>query len=245
MVVYKTDNRRSNIKVLLPLIFLLSSAYASTPVEVITPVKNVYSPKGFDSNDSSQIVISGYLPNLCHKSPKATFRVDNDKVFVTVTSLLYSESNPFCAEVLVPFLKTLDLGKLEKGTYDIIVNGRSIYEEKDDLVISDRTLGVIDQYKYPVIDNIEKNYKKRTVTIKGHKPSDCYELDRVEAVSNGEDTYSILPILRQRSDFCPLKLTPFSYEVEVPERIGRSVVLLHVRSMDDNSVNTLFDNRLR
>ena len=35
---------------------------------VLVPVDNVYSPKGFDANDNSEVIVSGFLPNLCYKN---------------------------------------------------------------------------------------------------------------------------------------------------------------------------------
>ena len=39
---------------------------ASTPTEKLVPVDHIYVPTGFDSNDTVEVVVTGYLPNLCH-----------------------------------------------------------------------------------------------------------------------------------------------------------------------------------
>ena len=85
-----------------------------------------------------------------------------------------------------------------------------------------------------------ENPHNRIVELKGYNPSDCFQFDRVELVSNKEDVYSVLPIMKKVSDFCPMKMVPFSYEVEIPDDLPRKNILLHVRSMDGRSVNHLF-----
>jgi len=220
-------------------------SYASVPQEVFTPVSNVYSPKGFDSTDNSEIVVTGFLPNLCHQAPKTNIEFKDKKIHVNVTSLKYTRSNTYCAEMAVPFLKTIDLGVLAKGSYEIIVNDGTPFEISDEINIANRNDGTIDEFIYPAIDYVEKNYGKRTIKLVGYNPSDCFELDRIEIVSDKNDTYSIMPVLKKVSNFCAFKMTPFTYEMEVPDSLGKDIVLLHIRSMHGNSYNTLFNSRLR
>ena len=53
------------------LVFLLMISFLSTQAATmeLVPVENVYTPRGFDSNDNAEIVITGYLPNLCYQNP--------------------------------------------------------------------------------------------------------------------------------------------------------------------------------
>ena len=81
-------------------VLLGSVAHAGTPVEKMIPVDHAFIPAGFDSNDSVEIVITGYLPNLCHKAPSAKVEITGTKVDVKMTSLYYQESNPFCPEMV-------------------------------------------------------------------------------------------------------------------------------------------------
>ena len=160
-------------------LFLTGSiASAGIPTQKVIPVTHVFVPSGFDSNDNSEIILTGFLPNLCHKTPKANAMVTGNKIDILLTSLYYDESNPFCPEMVVPFTETLELGVLDKGKYEITVNGKS--------------------------------------------------------------TYSILPKMKQVRSHCPMKLVPFEYEWKVPNDIDRNEVLLHVRTLEGRSRNTLF-----
>jgi hypothetical protein len=79
--------------------------------------------------------------------------------------------------------------------------------------------------------------------LKGYNPSDCFELKEIIIIDNGVDTYSVLPKMKQVKEFCPKKMIPFAYEVEVPQRLEADKVLLHVRVMDGRSVNSFFNNK--
>lgn len=234
------------MKKLLTAIALVGSfaAFAGTPVETVVPVDHIYSPKGFDSNDDSQVMISGYLPNLCHKSPMSKVEVKGKKIEITMSALKYDANNPYCAEVIVPFVESVSLGVLDKGLYDIVVNGKTLYEKKSNLFVEETTSAAVDDHIYAAVEYIEKQEGTRTVLLKGYNPSDCFQLEEIKWVDNGRDTFSVLPIMKRTSSHCPMKLMPFEYEFEVPETLTSDLVLLHVRSMDGKSVNTVFRNKL-
>jgi len=222
-----------------------ASVHASTPIEKRVPVDHVYSPKGFDTNDSVEVVVSGFLPNLCHRAPRAKATVNGDTVNVELKSLYYQPSDPFCPPVVVPFIETLNLGLLNKGNYKIVVNGGQEGRGESKLKITESTSDAIDDFVYAGVEYVEKQEGSRTVTLKGYNPTDCYELDKIQSVSNGTDTLAVLPIMKKVHDFCPLKMIPFSYDFEVPASsdLKTDTILLHVRRMEGKSVNTLFPNK--
>ncbi len=225
-------------------ILALSSgvAIASTPVEIMAPIDHIYSPKGFDSNDNTEVIIEGYLPNLCHKAPSSTVTVEGNKINIKVTALRYHPSNPFCPEAIVPFVETVKVGLLDKGNYDIVVNGKSLYEKRGQIAVAEATSNSVDEHVYANVEYVQKQAGSREVVLEGYNPSDCFVLDEVNVVDNGKDVYSILPKMKQISDFCPMKMVPFSYKMEVPNNLKQDRVLLHVRSMNGLSVNSLFHN---
>ena len=236
---------KTNLKKLALLTALLgcSTAQASVPTKILTPVKHVYSPKGFDSNDQVEVIVSGYLPNLCHNSPQTNVEVEGNKINITVSSLKYSLSNPFCPQVLVPFVEAVKVGVLKEGNYRVNVNEKSLYEQKAHINVAKATTKSVDDFMYANVEYVDKNKEEKTVTLKGYNPSDCFVLDGVKFISNGKDTYSVLPKLKQVAQFCATLETPFSYTVKVPSELNRDQVLLHVRSMNGKSVNALFNQK--
>lgn len=225
---------------ILALVSLAGNAAASTTTVKKVPVNHVFSPTGFDSNDSSEIVISGILPNLCYKSPSSAVTVNGKNIEVEVTSLYHPEVA--CPEMAVPFTETVHLGVMDKGNYKITVNKKSQFQIASSIKIAESTSNSVDDFNYAYVDYVEKELGSNIVKLKGFNPSDCFVLDKVDYVSNGSDTYSVLPKMKQVSSFCPMKLVPFSYEFEVPKELNAPKVLLHVRTMNGNAVNSIFNN---
>ncbi|MCP4914706.1 MAG: hypothetical protein GY909_16435 [Oligoflexia bacterium] len=233
---------RNLFKMIAVLASLIGFAQASTPVEVMVPIEQIYSPHGFDSNDNAEVVIEGYLPNLCHKSPKSEVVVKDNVIDIKLKSLKYASDNPYCPEMIVPFIEAIDVGVLDKGIYDIRVNGKSIYQKDGILKVAEASSDAVDDFVYANVEYVAKKEGSRVVELKGYNPSDCFVLDEIEIVDNGKDVYSILPKMKQIYDICPMKMVPFSFEVEVPAKLKSEKVLLHVRSMDGKSVNSVFYN---
>lgn len=60
------------------------------------------------------------------------------------------------------------------------------------------------------------------------------------------DTLSVMPIIKQNplNTICARRSVPFSYVVEIPkvdQRAAKDKVLVHVRKLDGNAVNTLLE----
>lgn len=233
--------------ILLALIALISflPSYAGTPVQVQAFVDEIYVPYGFDDNDNSQIIVAGYLPNLCHKSPSSSIEVDGKNIVVQVETLKYHPSNPFCPEMIVPFLEVIDLGVLSEGLYSIVVNPKAKENPPKEakLLVQKSQVSDRDNHIYAAVEFIDVNKAPGVVALKGHNPSDCVELDRIEILSNGSNAYSIMPIMKQVSDYCPVSRNAFEYEVEVPKSLQAEKILLHVRSLQGESVNALWYNK--
>ena len=231
-------------KTILTLLVLAISGSVMASIRRV-PVEESFIPKGFDSNDSVEIVVTGYLPNLCYQSPSATIsKQENGNVDIEITAIYNDTMNGVCPEIIVPFDQTIELGVLQAGKYDITVNGKKT-KSKDDLVkgtliVEESTSSYIDENVYAHIDHVKKDYKNREIEIHALNPSDCLVLDRVEFHSNGSNTYSVLPILKQVDSFCPMKMTPMSVRAKVPTSINKGKILLHVRSMEGKSYNTIF-----
>lgn len=206
------------------------------------PVTHTFAPLGFDTNDNAEIVIAGYLPNPCWKAPSTKVAVNGKEISIEVTGYSPNDAEPdspterMCPQMIVPFLESASLGVLDKGQYKVTVNKKSDASVK----IVESTSPAVDDHVYASVTSIERLENTRTVLLKGENPSSCYVFDRIEHVSNGKDTYSVLPIMKQISEICPLKLVPFTYEWNVPKDLTGDQILLHVRSMNGKSANALF-----
>ena len=223
--------------------FINDLAFASTPVEVETPVEQIYSPEGFDSNDNTEVIIEGYLPNLCHKSPTTRVTMEGDRIVLRVTALKYESGNPFCPEAIVPFVQKVSLGVMPEGKYEIVVNPKGDLKKEGLISVAAHNTNNVDEFIYANTEIVEKEMGTRRVMLKGYNPSDCFVLDDIKMIDNGKDVFSVLPIMKQVSKYCPQVSVPFTYEFDVPENLKADKVLLHVRAMNGHSVNTVFVNR--
>lgn len=236
-------NRNINLIAALALLPVLSMA-APLSYEADVPVDHVFTPAGFDSNDNTEIVVTGYLPNLCYKAPKSSIAFENGKILVSVKANKSQLGMGFCADVIVPYIEYVNIGILEKGKYQIAINEKSRWEKKSNLSIAEASSNSIDDVVYAnVSEVVREDEGSRKVLLKGYNPSDCFELKEIAIVDNGIDTYSVLPKMKQVKAFCPKKMIPFTYEFDVPSKLDAEKVLLHVRVMDGRSVNAFFNNK--
>ena len=227
-------------KIVLLAVLISLPVFADLPVETLIPVENIYTPLGFDSNDNTEVIIEGYLPNLCHKFPQVNAQINGNQVDLTVNAFKYDEASPYCPQMVVPFVKAVSLGVLKEGTYTIIVNRGTALEDRATIKVAQAKRETVDDFLYAHVEFIQTIPGTRMIALHGYQPSDCLEFEEIEYTSNGKDTYALLPKMRQVSNYCPMKRTPFYAEWEVPNEIRRGKVLLHVRRMSGESVNLLY-----
>lgn len=208
------------------------------------PVTHIYSPLGFDSNDNVEVIVKGYLPNLCYRAPNTKTQVNGQTIEIQVTAL-HPSANVMCAQIAMPYLEAAQVGVLDKGDYGIVVNPAEPNSRSSSINIVAATSSAIDDNVYANVTSVERVPGTRTVFLKGTNPVDCYELAQIKSFSNGKDTYSVLPIMKQVSATCNVKSVAFSYKWDVPTDLSsiEQEPLLHVRVMNGKSFNTLFDEQ--
>lgn len=226
---------------LLSKLFLTSILTFATNANIITaPTDHLFIPKGFDSNDSVQLIVTGNFPNTCYSRNTSEVKVEGKKILIQVNSIEQKVKN-ICAMMLVPFKEEVNLGMLASGVYEIVVNAGSKYEVKGALEVVPSSSSLIDDYIYLDVLYIEQSdTNKNLFKIKGMHYSDCIEIDRVDLISNEKDTVSVLPIMKQVAEFCPMKGHPIVTTTEIDlSQLPSESVLLHVRTLDGKSVNTI------
>jgi hypothetical protein len=222
--------------------FSTSFALAFDPTVIAAPVDRLYVPKGFDNNDSVQVVVTGNFPNPCYSIHTTEVKIEENKIFVTVTAISPNQLNAqICADVISPFKEEVNIGLLKQGEYQIFVNQTTDNPVKGGIAISSSQSSLLDDYLYLDVLYIEQNDNDKTsFKIKGMRYSPCFEIDRVETISNGTDTISVLPIMKKVSDFCPMKGQPLSVETKIDlSDLTTDKVLLHVRTSDGKSFNSI------
>ncbi len=221
----------------------LGAVNAATPVRKEIPVQKVYTPEGFNSNENSQIVVTGTLPNLCHKSPLVKKQITDKEIKIELTSLSYDVTNTYCPEAILPFEKTIDLGELEEGNYNVVINeGTQVQQEEKLIVESADPVNGNENLIYANITDIQISEDDPTaIRLKAYNPSTCFEIDEIKINSDQNGTYTVSPILKQRDEFCAYKMVPFDIDIKLPIQEGDENILLHVKTMDGDSINRIIN----
>lgn len=222
--------------------FLLTSAAVASATVIDAPVDHLYVPKGFDSNDSVEVVVTGTFPNPCYSRNGVKVDVKNGEVEINVMALapeVILMEGMTCPDMPVQFKEVVTLGNLQGGTYSLQVNGEQSSSLNRNLKIAEASSQAVDEYLYADVEWIEKKSSSEIV-LHGFRSSDCLDLDKIKVVSNGEDTLSVLPILKQVSKKCNALNVPVSYPVKLDlSGLKTKRPLLHVRTIDGKSVNTI------
>ncbi|MDA9189385.1 hypothetical protein N9O57_00215 [bacterium] len=217
---------------------LMAQVTTAPYFKTMIPIKHIYVPVGFDSNDLSEVVIEGQLPDLCYKAPEVYISRDTKDIKIKVVAYKSSDKTLGCPRVKVPFIEVVNTGILERGDYRLLGNEKTKFQKNSFLNVAQSVKGTVDDYIYAKVESVDFDGYKR-VTLKGYNPSDCFEFDKVEVYGNGKDTYSVLPILKQVSETCVEKEVKFAYEFDLPDTIQRNKILLHIRAMNGKSFNRI------
>lgn len=219
------------------LLFFISTNIAASvqPKETLAMVEEIFVPAGFDSNDNTEISITGYLPNPCYNPVYEKVQINGNNIKINIYTTQINDTE-ICATMIVPFFKTISLGLLNKGSYKISIN----QELSSDLFIAESSSDAIDDFTYANVEYVEREEFSKTIHLKGYNPSNCYEYVETKIISNKKNTYSLLPKMRKYSDYCPMIITPFDIEVELPGELKTEIILLHVRAMYGKSINSFY-----
>lgn len=229
-------------KVLSLLIF--SAFISSAGAEVVTaPVEHLYLPEGFDSNDTVEVVVTGSFPNACYSRNDVKVKIIDDEIRINISALSHEKSFSAkrCPDMIVPFKEVVHVGNLQGGEYKVIVNGNSTSVLMDKIKIAEASSRSVDENLYAAIEWVERKGPKEFV-LHGWRYSNCIDFEKAVVISNNKDTLSILPIMKQLTDFCPMKMMPTAYTVQLDfSSLKMDRPLLHVRTMDGKSINTVIN----
>lgn len=213
----------------------------------LAPVNHLYIPEGFDNNDSVEVVVTGMFSNLCFSRNNVSVDIRDNTIELKVTALapeVILMEGMFCPEMDVPFKEVISIGNLSGGDYEIRVNEKARQALNGRLRIAEASSQSVDENLYAGIESIEVKDPKNIV-LHGWLPSDCLELDKIKLVNNARDTVSVLPILKKVKDVCDKKEVTVAYSVNLEKiKLKSKKILLHVRTMDGKSVNTILNSDL-
>ena len=220
-----------------------SSLLQASPIVVDAPVDHLFIPNGFDNNDNVEVMVTGNFPTTCFSRNKVEVAVKNETIDVKITSLDSSKNNTKCETLEIPFMESVTIGNLQAGDYKVVVNNKLTEKLSIDVSSSNS----VDEHLYAMINYVELGFTgglSGEAMLVGRSP-DCLQLEKVEYLSNGKDTLSILPIMKKVSATCTGEKNYLEVPVKFqPRAFANKKVLLFVRTMDGKSISSLVDKDL-
>lgn len=220
---------------------MMGSMVSAAPVAVQAPIKRVYAPQGFDSNDVVQFVVEGYFPNSCYRPGFVGATVRQNEHVIEVSSQAFRYSG-ICLEVIIPYDQVITVGTLGPGTYRIVQAGSRA--QLSALPIRASISDDPDDFMYAPISQAlfqERGGGSGEVLLKGEFPLSCMVFDRID-VAVEPSAIVVQPIVKlDPNQTCVKGSYPFQRSVGVRGAPGRYV--LHVRSMNGKAINSLVDIR--
>ena len=231
--------------------FLFSNLALSAPSNITSPIKKIYIPNGFDSNDNVQVVMSGIFPNSCYKTGSTGSSVDlqTNTVLVWAKSYDYSGAH-ICTQALVPFLQEVNVGILPPGTYKVKFAGDPSISNT--LTVDPHRIESPDDYLYAPVTNAmvldaeiksdeSDNYLRKTLTLSGKFPYlfvGCLIMKEVIIRNTPNDVLVAMPVAEEIDDERCGQPGTHDFKVDVPiNEVLTGDVLLHVRVMNGHSLN--------
>lgn len=227
--------------VLICFLFLSLNAVANSKVALTNG--KIYIPNGFDDNDSVEVVVSGSLPDLCHRNVSYEVKQVKNKYIISLFSL-YQKAPQGCRKIQLPYFETINLGILAKGEYQVELKNSMNTQSKSKLMVKGATSSLQDDFLYGNVMFVSENEANRWIEIKGTNPVNCLEFDRLDASIQGA-VIVLKPLFKEVGE-CRVRSKSFSINYEVPylPSSPRGIVL-HIRTMNGKSYNYLYQNLVR
>lgn len=220
---------------------------AATPVEGVSIIKDMpeaaFAPPGFDSNDHSQVVLSGTFTNTCFKAGPAHAEVNPLTQTVEITQKAYYLDSSWCLQMLVPYTTVVDVGILPPGSYDVKLIGeqkrQKVMENLSISAAGDSAIGP-DEALYALAEEV--SLSNDILTIKGKIPGACTTLKEVKVLARKKNIIEVLPLLDTANMTAPCSEKFVEFEKEIAFKSpwqGRT--LIHVRSLNGRALNKVVE----
>ncbi|PIT99778.1 MAG: hypothetical protein COT74_08310 [Bdellovibrionales bacterium CG10_big_fil_rev_8_21_14_0_10_45_34] len=206
---------------------------------------HAFVPVGFDSNDNSQIVISGFYPNGCHKMGPTFFTVDKTNKKIVIEDKELFASGAICTMQIQPYKKVINIGLLNAGDYTITAKG----ENEEEVVKNNINVSLAqpnapqDAELYADVYDLESKLTDDGATelkIRGFLTNTCMKLDRVRAEIQDGNVLLIVPTVTLEGQDC--ERTEIRFSKVVKARLSDKLHLVHVRANNGQSLNEIIQN---
>ncbi len=211
---------------------------ASPTIETVT-FDRIYVPVGFDSNDNIEFVGEGRFENGCYRPLAPKTEIDLANKIITVGPLAYKYPG-LCVQVILPFSRVVEVGVLPAGEYRILQKGTG--RELGKLGVTEARRVEPDNFLYAPVSQafFDQNQAQAEIRLKGNLPVPCMKFEEIKTTITN-NVIVVQPIVRF-ADPGECSTDPLTYSKIIPVGdISAGRYLLHIRSMNGASVNTLVD----
>lgn len=204
-------------------------------------VKTLFVPVGFDDNDEIVVVADGYLASPCLKltTPLVLPNLQTKRIVVQPRAKLVEGECKW--DFRVPFTQVITLTSLPKGNYLVTTEDGKATER---LGVVEATTGAVDNSMYAPIDKVRIRITeegKFEAVVEGRFSDNCFRVSEMKLFNSGK-TLELLPMMdRREGGDCEPKETPFVARHVLPD-LAPGRYLLHVRSLNGQSANDVFNN---
>ncbi len=231
---------------------------------VEVPVERVFLPaKGFDDNDTVELVVDGNLPNSCYSLEKQKVQIFEAEKIIRVRQFAVKRTEGKCAgreerqspqqATPVPFTDVVTLGRLAAAAeykieyFPTLAQSKfRSFEVQVAPTLPNSTSYPEDSEPYAMItqirvEDIVQAGSDVIVELQGVLNNSCYHLNEASLTPKIlNDVLVIQPTVTVDQDaICLMVLTPFKKPVRVGA-LDANRYLLHVRSMQGKSKNQVF-----
>lgn len=223
---------------------------------IFLPVDKIFSVEhGFDTTDTIEIAIKGFMPDSCHTLGQGSARVDevNKKIYINIKG--YVKQNEMCWMAVTPYLEIIQLGQLSEGNYEVhSVKSPAVVGK---LHINKSATDRRDDHLYAPVDTVELSASKsehtslvpfQELTLKGTYPymlKGCMRVVNVKTYKTKNDVLVVLPISKVlEGDACTAHDVDEHNRFNISQKIHSTIEkigLLHVRTLNGRALNKLVD----
>lgn len=203
--------------------------------------RQLFVPVGFDDNDEVVVVLDGYLRDTCHKMTEAVVQKDLAHNTIQIQQRARVFEGGVCLDMTVPYTNVIHLGALPTGSFTIATNQGKVIER---LNVNRAASPGPDDHLYAPVDSARIADGK--VVLEGRFTNTCLQIQEVKVEHTG-NTIQVLPIMSlvpetQAGGKCEATEVAFEQSVALPA-LNAGRYLLHVRSLNGQSVNIVFAER--
>lgn len=228
------------------------ASFAMAPQRVQLKVESIFSIEhGFDTNDTLELALWGYLPNSCYQVEKGYAEVDeaNKKIYVRMMGYK-REDQLSCLQIVTPYQEIIKVGLLKAGRYEVTVANNANLTKS--MTVAEARTEDGDNHLYAPVDTValesisnnNKSAHNNQLKLEGTYPymlTGCMRVTEVETYVSQENILVVQPkaSVFEDQDCDPNDIDQYNRFEVVKDITAPKIekLLIHVRTLNGQSLN--------